>query len=241
LPQLAATAERDGQAGTLVQTGSGALHLTLTRDQLAAAAAPVLRPLSEALQSLAAANGAGTLLVPASLLEVPGIDDVLAGARFAHMLRFEAVAITGALRLLPEGTSSTTGAVPYHTQLPLLAETAASGLFEPLQVRTQASRVMATHVVYRGHALPLTAAGVVLGREPGESALPLPDGIAGLSRRHCTLRREAGRSQIIDHSSHGSWLDDVRVRGRALLGAGSVLRLGDPGIELQLIAMQAEK
>jgi pSer/pThr/pTyr-binding forkhead associated (FHA) protein len=79
---------------------------------------------------------------------------------------------------------------------------------------------------------------VVLGRDPAESALPLPDGIAGLSRRHCTLRSEAGRSQIIDHSSHGSWLDGVRVRGRALLPAGSLLRLGEPGIELQLIAMQ---
>jgi hypothetical protein len=31
----------------------------------------------------------------------------------------------------------------------------------------------------------------------------------------------------------------VRVRGRALLTAGSVLRLGEPGIELQLVALGA--
>jgi pSer/pThr/pTyr-binding forkhead associated (FHA) protein len=67
--------------------------------------------------------------------------------------------------------------------------------------------------------------------------LPLPEGVAGLSRRHCTLLRENGRSQIIDHSSHGSWLDGVRVRGRALLPAGSTLKLGDPGVELQLVAI----
>ncbi len=97
---------------------------------------------------------------------------------------------------------------------------------------------MATHVVYRGRALPLTPQGIVLGRDPGEgAALALPDGIAGLSRRHCTLRREEGRSQIIDHSSHGSWLDGARVHGRALLPAGSTLKLGDPGIELQLVAL----
>jgi pSer/pThr/pTyr-binding forkhead associated (FHA) protein len=99
--------------------------------------------------------------------------------------------------------------------------------------------VMATHVVYRGRALPLPAEGVVLGRDAGESALPLPDGIAGLSRRHCTLRREQGRSHVVDHSSHGTFLDGARVRGRALLPAGSTLRLGDPGVELQLVALDA--
>ena len=108
----------------------------------------------------------------------------------------------------------------------------------PLQLRGQQPEAMATHVVYRGRALALTPAGIVLGRDAGESALQLPEGVAGLSRRHCTLRREGGRSQIIDHSSHGSWLNGSRVHGRALLPAGSTLRLGRPGVELQLVALE---
>ena len=99
---------------------------------------------------------------------------------------------------------------------------------------------MATHVVYRGRAIAIDGAGLVIGRDPGEAAavLALPDGVAGLSRRHCTLRRERGRTQIVDHSQFGSFLDGARVRGRAFLAAGSTLRLGTPGVELPLVRLQ---
>jgi hypothetical protein len=239
LPRLAAEAERSGQASLDIEAGTGALALTLTRDQFAVAAAPVLQPLASALQALSAANGAGALLVPAAMLDIPGIDAAIASARFARPLRFEEGLAARALRELPIEAAAPAGAVPYRTQLPLLAGSPPPDALVPLQLRGQQPEVMATHVVYRGRALPLTATGLVLGRDPGEAsiALPLPDGVAGLSRRHCTLRRERGRSQIIDHSSHGSWVDGVRVRGRALLPAGSTLKLGDPGVELQLVAL----
>lgn len=237
LPRLAAAAGLQGQASLRIEAATGALQLTLTRDQFAAAAAPVLRPLASALQALSAASGAGTLLVPAALLDIPGIEASIAGARFARQLRFDAGLAARALRLLPIDAAAPTGPVPYRTQLPLLAEAPPADALTPLHLRGAQPDVMATHVVYRGRAVPLTAEGIVLGRDVHEaSALPLPEGVAGLSRRHCTLRREGGRSQIIDHSSHGSWLDGVRVRGRALLPAGSTLKLGDPGVELQLVA-----
>jgi hypothetical protein len=238
LPQLAADAERIGQASINIQSGTGALALTLTRDQLAAAAAPVLRPLASALQSLSAANGAGTLLVPAALLDIPGIDETLASAHLSRLMSFDAQLPTRALRLLPLEAVAASGAVPYRTQLPLFAEEPPADGLTPLALRGQQPEVMATHVVYRGRAVPLTPAGLTLGRDPGDAkALRLPEGMAGLSRRHCTLLREGGRSQVIDHSSHGSWLNGARVRGRALLPAGSTLKVGEPGVELQLVAL----
>jgi hypothetical protein len=237
LPQLAAEAERSGRTSMSVEAASGELELVLTRDQLATAASAVLAPLSAAVQALSAANGAGALLVPAALLDVPGIEAVLAGARFARQLRLDTAQVTHALRVLPFEAAVRAGPVPYRTQLPLAATPAAADAFAPLQLRGQQPLVMATHVVYRGRAVALSADGMVVGRDAGESALPLPDGVAGLSRRHCTLRREQGRSHVVDHSSHGTFLDGARVRGRALLPAGSTLRLGDPGIELQLVAL----
>jgi hypothetical protein len=238
LPRLAADAERSGQASLVIQTATGQLPLTLTRDQLAAAASPVLRPLASALQSLSAANGNGTLLVPAALLDIPGIDETLAGAHLARLLSFDAQLTTRALRLLPIAAAAPAGAVPYRTQLPLFAEEPPPDGPTPLQLRGQQPEIMATHVVYRGRAVPLTQAGIVIGREPGDAGgLRLPEGVAGLSRRHCTLLRDGGRSQVIDHSSHGSWLDGARVRGRALLPAGSTLKVGEPGVELQLVAL----
>ncbi len=125
-----------------IQTGTGALTLTLTRDQLAAAAAPVLRPLASALQSLSAANGAGTLLVPAALLEIPGIDAALASARFArHAAASTAALAARALRLLPIDAAAPTGAVPYRTQLPLLGEAPPRGCPRAAAVARRATRM----------------------------------------------------------------------------------------------------
>jgi hypothetical protein len=172
------------------------------------------------------------------MLEIPGFEEALAGARVARMLRCPDGQGAVAASLLAPSAVTAAGGVPYRTELPCSAVTTADGV-QPLVLQGTDPDVMATHLVYRGRVLPIPAAGLVIGRDPGEVAgLKLPDGIAGLSRRHCTLRRDGARTQLIDHSSHGSFLDGVRVRGRALLPAGSTLRLGDPGIELALVALE---
>jgi pSer/pThr/pTyr-binding forkhead associated (FHA) protein len=97
----------------------------------------------------------------------------------------------------------------------------------------------ATHLVFRGRAIAIGEAGLVLGRDPGEgpASIALPEGIAGVSRRHCTLQRAGEETVLIDHSRYGTFVDGQRVNGRALLAAGSSLRLGTPGIELPLVAV----
>lgn len=241
LPQLAADAQRDGQAQCEVDTGNGTATLVLTRDQFAAAAQPVFAPLAAALQALAAAHGDATLLVPAALPGLPGSEALLAAAHFARLHTGEEGLAARAASLLPPSGASAEGGVPWRTQLPVLAASAPAAALQPVAFARPEARTMATHVVWRGRVLPIPAAGMVIGREPGAApALQLPEGIAGLSRRHCTLRRDGARAQVIDHSSHGTWIDGARVRGRALLPAGATLRLGDPGIELPLVAIDAE-
>jgi pSer/pThr/pTyr-binding forkhead associated (FHA) protein len=44
---------------------------------------------------------------------------------------------------------------------------------------------------------------------------------------------------LFDHSSYGTWLNDERVAHRTRLKAGDRLRLGYPGIVLELIAIDA--
>jgi pSer/pThr/pTyr-binding forkhead associated (FHA) protein len=58
-----------------------------------------------------------------------------------------------------------------------------------------------------------------------------------VSRLHCTLRAEAGRVVLVDHSRHGTWVNGERVAGRARLRAGDRLRIGEPGVQLELIAV----
>jgi hypothetical protein len=240
LPALAAEAQRAGQGHCTLVAAAGELSLTLTRDQLAAAAGTWLQPLATALQSLSAAMDDCVLLMPESLLDIPGMREVLGTARFATVCSVpDGVAARAASALQP-ASASTSGGVQYLMRVPVFATAAPANILVPVDLQGNSTAAAATHVIYRGRALPIPAAGLVIGRDPGEGvALQLPEGVAGLSRRHCTLRRDGARAQVVDHSSFGSFVDGVRVHGRALLNAGSVLRLGEPGIELPLVALDA--
>jgi pSer/pThr/pTyr-binding forkhead associated (FHA) protein len=72
----------------------------------------------------------------------------------------------------------------------------------------------------------------------GSRGLNLSGAIAGISRRHVSLRRIEGRLVVEDHSRYGSYLNGRRVDGMAVLKAGDRLRLGTPGIEVQIIAVR---
>jgi hypothetical protein len=244
LPALAESAVRDGQGQYTIQFAGQTLALVLTRDQLAQAAQPILQPAALALQTLSAGMPDAALLVGESLAGVPGADAMLEAARVARALRLSAGSAARAASLLAPAPTLASGAVQYLTRVPnpVIADGADSKppvLLPALQTR-ETGGVMATHLIYRGRAVPIGHEALVIGRDPAAPLeLRLPDGIAGLSRRHCTLRRERGRALLIDHSSHGSYIDGIRVRGRAFLAAGSVLRLGTPGIDLQLVALDA--
>jgi hypothetical protein len=237
LPALVDAAMRDGQGEYGFDVEGRELRLVLSRDQLAEAAQPVLQPAVMALQTLSAGLPDDSLLIGASLTAVPGAGSLLEAARVARAFRLPVGSAACAASLLPAAPALASGAVQYLTRVPWPAGAADPEALPPLQSQS-GSHIMATHVIYRGRALPIGADALVIGREPAAALeLRLPEGIAGLSRRHCTLRRERGRSMMIDHSSHGSYLDGVRVRGRAFLAAGSVLRLGTPGVELHLVAL----
>ena len=239
LPALAAAAQRFGQGTCTIDTETTQLSLTLTRDQLVTAASSWLQPLAVALQALSAATDDCALLVPASLLEIPGLTQLLVAARFGTAWQVDDGAAARAASLLAPAPTAGSSAVQYLTRLPVLSSQVAPQLL-PLAPDDGIVPVMATHLVYRGRVLAISTDGLVIGRDPGEgSSLQLPEGIAGLSRRHCTLRRDDARTYIVDHSTFGSFVDGVRVRGRALLAAGSTLQVGEPGIELPLVALDA--
>ena len=84
--------------------------------------------------------------------------------------------------------------------------------------------------------MAITGNPLDIGRGPG-GTLALPDGLAGVSRLHCSVQRDGSQVVVIDHSSYGSYVNGERVAGRALLHAGDTLRVGDPGVELSMIAV----
>jgi pSer/pThr/pTyr-binding forkhead associated (FHA) protein len=67
--------------------------------------------------------------------------------------------------------------------------------------------------------------------------ITLSDGLAGVSRRHCTFVRDGDELVLLDHSTFGTYVNGERVRERVRVHAGDRVRLGEPGVELALIAV----
>jgi hypothetical protein len=238
LPGLLENAAATGGAHFTLPLPERELPLSLSRDQFQLAVHELLLPLGNALQALCAAMGDCEVRIAADAARWPGVPEVLSRAGSRPVLALAPGAAACAASLLP-GAAAHGGAVQYLTRHAALAQQAPAGIATLLDTGVASFVEAPTHVVFGGRALAIDAEGLVLGRNPGagRGALRLPEGIAGLSRRHCTLRRTGPDTVLIDHSQYGSFVDGMRVNGRTLLAAGSVLRLGTPGIELPLITL----
>jgi FHA domain len=98
-----------------------------------------------------------------------------------------------------------------------------------------------THVLWEGVAYSLEPAPFLLGVAIPLDArgLNLSGAVAGISRIHCTLRFVDGRFVVEDHSRYGSYVNGRRVESTAVLRSGDRLRLGTPGVEVQLIEVRS--
>jgi pSer/pThr/pTyr-binding forkhead associated (FHA) protein len=99
-----------------------------------------------------------------------------------------------------------------------------------------------THVLFQGRAWRISEQPLVIGWsvERTGRALVLPAASPGISRAHCTLLRRNGAVLVEDHSTYGSFVNDERVAGRTALTVGDRLRLGSPGVTLELIQMVSD-
>jgi hypothetical protein len=98
-----------------------------------------------------------------------------------------------------------------------------------------------THILFGGDSMRFPESGLVIGTEEVSNSphITLPRAAAGVSRRHCSLRREDERTVLIDHSRHGTWVNGARVRERATVRPGDRVRVGTPGVEFTLISAAA--
>ena len=98
-----------------------------------------------------------------------------------------------------------------------------------------------THILFGGDSIRFPEVGLLIGTDEVSNAphIALPRAAAGVSRRHCSLRREGERTVLVDHSRFGTWVNGARVRERAAVRPGDRVRVGTPGVEFTLISTAA--
>lgn len=236
LPGLISRLATNDVVNVELEAPDGAVHsVELAREQFVAAASVRYRELERILQELRRPGLPFALAVPEPLLEMPGLR--------ARLETFS----DGELLAVPDGLSAVIA-----SSLPRAPDSKVRWL-RRLEPRALAEGIEAprrealgggasageapTHLLYGGRAHTLAAPGLTIGRDGNGAAITLPAGIAGLSRRHCTIVPLPAGVTLIDHSRHGTWVNGERVRGRRQLHAGDLVRIGEPGVELSLIAV----
>ena len=244
LPAALTNAATEGRTVLRIAGPAGAeLQVELTRDQLALPVQPFMRTNLNLLHSMRPAGASLSLVLPKALLQLPGTDGLLAEFSGCELLAipdgFAAMALSAALSrgTLAGGAPAADGAVPLLRRL----EQAMPFDAVPVprsRIGVSTPTAAPTHLLHAGTALVLGQAPLEIGRAAGgDHPLMLPEGLAGVSRRHCTIYRDGTHVVVVDHSRYGSFVNGERVAGRAILRAGDVLRVGDPGVALSLIAV----
>ena len=228
-----------GSANAVLTKGAERFEVALTRDQFAQAGQSLHRELVRLLHELRPAGAPVTLVVPAVIGQLPGLHDELEQFVDCELVSlpegFAALAIS---KLdLPERTSD--DPVRLLRRLPVSEGPGENTAVGRGTLSTRHGRnVSPSHLLLNGQVYALGVESIVIGRLPaGPRTIALPDGLAGVSRRHCTLAPEGDELVLLDHSSFGSYVNGERVAERVRVRAGDRVRLGDPGVELALIAV----
>ncbi len=242
LPQWLAEAAAEGSVRAGLEVRGERFEVELSRDQFAERAAPLYRDIVALIHELRPAGAALTIVLPDVATRLPGLVEALAEFRGCEFrVAPPGSAALAAAQIAVERPES--GAVRLLRGLPRFDDAVLDAAQRDASFRVQApdAGVIAppTHLLWSGRALELTGRSLPVGRAPGAAGLQLPDGLAGVSREHCTLRDDGEGIVLVEHSRFGTLVNGERVAGRVRLRAGDVVRVGDPGVELPVIALGA--
>jgi hypothetical protein len=239
LGSLARETVSAGSATASLTKGGERFEVALSRDELAQAGQPIYREIVGLLHELRPAGTSVALVVPRAIAELPGLREALeqfVGCELVSLPDGFAAAATSLLDLSERVEGDP---VRLLRRLPLGEQATLTGTVErePIGKRRGGSPTP-SHLLLDGHAYSLGGEALVVGRAPGSArAITLPDGLAGVSRRHCTFIRDGDELVLLDHSSFGTFVNGERVAERVRVHAGDRVRLGEPGVELALIAV----
>jgi hypothetical protein len=229
LPDWLAAAAGGGTVAVLEH--GGLRHETrLEAAHLSAALAPLTAEILRLVHSARRAGEALTLYLTERVSTVPGL--------LAALGTLHGVALVG----LPSAAAAA-GALAHAAEIEgpelafvsrLAAAAAATAVSASSERRTVGEAP--THVVCQGRVWALGSEPLVVGRMPGgPRAIAVSGSLAGVSRTHCVLIAGGGDAVLEDLSSYGTFVNGERVERRARLAVGDRIRVGTPGVELELV------
>jgi FHA domain len=240
IPALALEVARAGSTTASVTSAAERFEAALTRDQFSQAAEPIYRSIVGLLHQLRPAGKPVAIVVPRLVAQLPGVREQLdqfVGCEWVSVPDGFAAAATSLLDLEPQIDGDS---VRWLRRVPLGAQAVLpdSVTREALGQR-RSGGPPPSHVLWDGRAYSLNVDSLVVGRGPSDSSryITLPDGLAGVSRRHCTFVHDGDELVLLDHSTFGTYVNGERVQERVRIHAGDRVRLGEPGVELALIAV----
>ena len=232
LPGWLEAVERDGAVTVELPAAGTTRTVEIGRELLQDAGHAVCDAVAQALQRARPAGAPLHVRVSHRWRLVPGFMQRLAELRDCEV------------RLLPRGAAAL-GALAFEREL--RRDPAQLTLVQRLPVApargsmpATASPVTAmdvpTHVVHLGRAWSLAGAALHVGAAipAGQRGFAVVAG-PGVSRVHCRLGLDAQGAWLEDLSTYGTFLNGERVGGRVALRAGDRLRLGNPGVSLELV------
>jgi hypothetical protein len=239
VPALSREVQSSGTARATVSRGTDQFEVELSRDEFVLAAGPLNREVLRLVHELRPAGAPVTLVMPGSAADIPGLGDEIeqfVGCDLVTIPDGFAAAATSLLEL-PQRTEE----APVHLlrRLPSLPQARLADRAARVRLGGRKDSGPApTHLLLEGRAFSIGPDPIVVGRAPGGARpVVLPEGLAGVSRRHCTFVRDGEQLVLLDHSAHGTFVNGERVAERVRVYAGDRVRLGEPGVELALIAV----
>jgi hypothetical protein len=240
LPAWARDVAVDGSTSAALTKGEGRFEVALTRDQFVQVGEPIHREIMRLVHELRPAGAAVTLVVPGMIAHLPGLREELEQLVDCELVSLPEGFAAAATSLLDLPERATDGPVRLLRRLPLKEQgPLAEGLSRELLGSRRSHVSPPSHLLLNGQVYSLGGDALVVGRSPvgGARAITLSDGLAGVSRRHCTFTRDGDELVLLDHSTFGTFVNGERVAERVRVRAGDRVRLGDPGVELALIAV----
>ena len=208
----------------------------LHRRHILRAAEPIYRRLREFVAEALPREKPVTIQISAHMAALPGLLESLELLSDTEIVVLDPLSARLGVQRLYLGRPSAEESVPYVCRCPWFSATdidSHQGLIDGYQRRQP------THVLHHSVAYPLTNGQFSVGTrlDPAQDGIQLEQRVPGVIACHFRLQSKDGRIQLEDLSGGATILNDDAATGLCDVTVGDRIRIGNPGAEFMLIAV----